>query len=240
MIGPVARAAEVVGGPHQPLAEVVLPEPVDDHAGQQAAGAAVDVGQPLGHRRAAVGRAEDGEPSGSVIRLAAPVRPAIAGPGQVLLGRRPARQDLEEARRDDLPRSVTLPRPSRKLTSGAGRGRAGRAPVAVGLSPGRAPPPPRARATPGRALGSVIQARRCIGGRFEHLAVLLVERDLDRDEEVLGLTEPELLLLGQAEPRMASSRNSRRCSSSQRSRLRCGFESGASRRGRVVNAASMR
>ena len=58
MIGPVAGCAEIVGRAHQALAEVVLPEPVDDHPCQQAARAVVDIGQPLGHRRAPVGRAE--------------------------------------------------------------------------------------------------------------------------------------------------------------------------------------
>ena len=53
--------AEIVGRPHQPLAEMVLPEPVDDHSCQQAAGAVVDVGQPLGQRRPLVGRPEHGE-----------------------------------------------------------------------------------------------------------------------------------------------------------------------------------
>ena len=58
MVGTVARCAEVVGRAHQALAEMVLPEPVDNHSRQQAAGAVVDVGEPPGQRHPLVGRAE--------------------------------------------------------------------------------------------------------------------------------------------------------------------------------------
>ena len=53
---PLALRAEVAGRGDDPPAEVVLPEPVDDHPGQQVAGAGVDVGHPVRQARPAVRR----------------------------------------------------------------------------------------------------------------------------------------------------------------------------------------
>ena len=76
MVGPVAGRAEVVGRAHQALAEVVLPEPVDNHPRQQGAGAVVDVGEPLGQRHPLVSRAERSRSGSS--ELTARPRPSRA------------------------------------------------------------------------------------------------------------------------------------------------------------------
>ena len=52
--GSLALGAEVAGSGDQPSAEVVLPEPVDDHPSEQVAGSSVEVGEPLRQRGPAV------------------------------------------------------------------------------------------------------------------------------------------------------------------------------------------
>ena len=81
----LALEAEVAGRAHQTLAEMVLPEPIDDDASQQMAGALVDVGDPGGQGFAAVG----GAPTGRRSRL------------PVFFDLRAARQHLREALRGD-------------------------------------------------------------------------------------------------------------------------------------------
>ena len=56
-----------------PRPDVVLPEPIDDHPGQQVAGPLLGVGDPIGQRRAAI----RGPPAGRRRRL--PVLLAVGG-----------------------------------------------------------------------------------------------------------------------------------------------------------------
>ena len=66
--------AEVARRGDDPAAEVVLPEPVDDHPGQQVARAPVDVGEPVGQGRPAIRRSA--QPVGGVDRPARFAAPA--------------------------------------------------------------------------------------------------------------------------------------------------------------------
>ena len=90
-VGRLALGAEVVGRGDDPPAEVVLPEPVDDHPRGQVPGAVVGVGQPVRQRR------RGGSSCGSSPRGA---RPASTSSVVAV-----AHQDAEEAGRRPRPSS---------------------------------------------------------------------------------------------------------------------------------------
>ena len=76
----LAEPAEVARGGHEALAEVVLPDPVDDHAGRERI---VGPAQPAGQGEPPAGRARRGRRGGSILR-------------------RSGIEDREEARRDRI------------------------------------------------------------------------------------------------------------------------------------------
>ena len=86
MRGAFPLLAEVAGGGDDPAAEVVLPEPVDDHPRQQVAGPPVDVGEPVRQGRPAIRRARPfggstrqcSGPSG--VRVRTCKKPCVASP----------------------------------------------------------------------------------------------------------------------------------------------------------------
>ena len=84
----IAAEPEIARRPHQTLAEVVLPDPVDHHPRREAACAAVDVGHPERQRRALEGR----------LRRQVFVRSTCEG--QVIVGGPAAEEDGQDADRD--------------------------------------------------------------------------------------------------------------------------------------------
>jgi hypothetical protein len=95
MRGPLAADAEVADGAHQALPEVVLPDPVDHHAGQERAGPLVQVGDPVRQGPTLAG---------------APVRADLPARGLPVVLRRPrAGEHREEADLEPLLLRVEVP-----------------------------------------------------------------------------------------------------------------------------------
>ena len=82
----IALGAKIVGGSRQPLAEMVLPDPVDGDPRQQAAGPLLDAGEPFGQRGALIGRA--GRFIGGILDSRAAANAALRGLRE---SRRPSR-----------------------------------------------------------------------------------------------------------------------------------------------------
>ena len=103
--GTLALGPEVAGGGDQPSAEVVLPEAVDDHPGQEVARAGVDVGQPVGQARPAVGLLRGGRgrgPPSGLVGLAQDLEEA-GGRFGLLLGEVASLEEGRSSRRSRPP-----------------------------------------------------------------------------------------------------------------------------------------